>query len=284
MAESRQQSIIEIIRARRSVRTYRPDRIADNLRQYLLNAMQELQAGPFGHHARFRLLDRRDFSDQRKVFGTYGFIQNAPCFIVGTITNTTGAFEDYGYLLERLILMAQKLGLGSCWLGGSFKRNRYAKLLDLKENEVIPAVTPVGYPAEKPALRDKLIRLGAGSKNRKPRQELFFENTFHQPLNDEAAGKYSTALEMVRLAPSASNRQPWRVVKINNRYHFYLQRTPGYGRLLPEIDLQKVDIGIALCHFELSAGELALKGHWQCTDPEIPLPENCEYILSWIVD
>ena len=37
-------------------------------------------------------------------------------------------------------------------------------------------------------------------------------------------------LEMVRRGPSASNKQPWRVVRAGERWHLYLQRTRGYGR------------------------------------------------------
>ena len=66
--------------------------------------MKDLTPGPFGHIARFRLLDRKDFTNRRKVFGTYG------------------ACEDYGYLLEKLILTVQQLDLGSCWLGGTIFR------------------------------------------------------------------------------------------------------------------------------------------------------------------
>lgn len=33
------------------------------------------------------------------------------------------------------------------------------------------------------------------------------------PLEKEEAGNYEAALEMVRIAPSASNKQPWRILK-----------------------------------------------------------------------
>ncbi|MBU4444830.1 MAG: hypothetical protein L6422_01520 [Candidatus Marinimicrobia bacterium] len=53
--------------------------------------------------------------------------------------------------------------------------------------------------------------------------------------------------------------------------------------MFPAIDLQRVDIGIAMCHFELSARELQLSGHWQAVDPGIAHPEGTEYILSWVI-
>jgi len=60
---------------------------------------------------------------------------------------------------------------------------------------------------------------------------------------------------MVRIAPSASNKQPWRIVKIEGAWHFFLERTKGYGdgiifKLLKLADIQRLDMGIAMCHFE----------------------------------
>jgi hypothetical protein len=87
------------------------------------------------------------------------------------------------------------------------------------------------------------------------------------------------------LAPSASNKQPWRVIKDNNQaaFHFYLRRTPGYDKLFNEIKLQHVDMGIALCHFTLSSKELGLPGYWQVNNPQINTGDM-EYIATWVAD
>jgi hypothetical protein len=93
---------------------------------------------------------------------------------------------------------------------------------------------------------------------------------------------------MVRLGPSASNKQPWRVVVCGSVFHFYLERTPGYPgglakRLLRIDDLQRVDMGIAMSHFELTAKELGLNGRWEDNDPKMELPSpQVEYTASWI--
>ena len=62
---------------------------------------------------------------------------------------------------------------------------------------------------------------------------------------------------MVRLAPSAVNRQPWRILVDQNCVHFYLKRTKGFNG--GKIDMQKIDMGIALCHFDLMCEELGIK-------------------------
>jgi nitroreductase len=90
---------------------------------------------------------------------------------------------------------------------------------------------------------------------------------------------------MLRLGPSASNRQPWRVVKEPGRavFHFYLRRSAGYEKLIRAVDLQRIDLGIAMSHFELTARELGLEGHWEPRPPPLdPLPERTGYIQSWV--
>jgi hypothetical protein len=107
------------------------------------------------------------------------------------------------------------------------------------------------------------------------------------PLRKNDVAEYAKALEMVRLGPSASNKQPWRIVKHNGFWRFYLRRTPGYRedlikRILDLCDLQRLDMGIAMCHFELTARELGLEGEWVVeTDLDTNHDELTEYIVSW---
>jgi len=57
-----------------------------------------------------------------------------------------------------------------------------------------------------------------------------FDSYFETPLTKTKANKYTPVLEMVRLSPSASNKQRWRLVLEGNCIHFFLQRTRGYGK------------------------------------------------------
>jgi hypothetical protein len=92
----------------------------------------------------------------------------------------------------------------------------------------------------------------------------------------------------VRNGPSASNQQPWRIVKQadSNTFHFYLQRTKRYQSrnriLFGMADLQRVDMGIAMCHFEMTAVDLGLAGQWRFEEPDVgKLPDQTSYVASW---
>jgi hypothetical protein len=58
-----------------------------------------------------------------------------------------------------------------------------------------------------------------------------------------------------------------------------------FNFILNLADLQRVDMGIAMAHFELSARENGLKGKWMVHPPGIPLPDQLtEYSITWQED
>jgi nitroreductase len=284
--------ITEIIRERYSCRSYLEQPIEEERRRLLADFMSLTTTGPFGNRARFELVAATEQDrESLRGLGTYGFIKGATGFVVGAVTKADRALEDFGYLLESIVLFATDLGLGTCWLGGSFTKSSFAEKVSLRRPESLPAVIAVGLEAPEPRRLDSIIRLGAGADHRLPWQRLFFDGDFGGPLSPEAAGEYAVPLEMVRLGPSASNRQPWRIIREadggQSGWHFYLQRSRRYGGgviggLLGTADLPRVDMGIAMCHFDLVAGELGLEGRWEIRDPQIERPDDSiEYIASW---
>lgn len=186
--------------------------------------------------------------------------------------------EAFGYSFELLVLYAQSLGLGTVWVGGTMDRAAFEKAMELAADEVMPCMTPLGYPAKKMSLRETVMRKGVKADERMNFEELFFDGSFDTPLTQEKAGKLAHPLEMVRLAPSAVNKQPWRIVIADHAAHFYLKRSKGFSG--STIDMQKIDMGIALCHFDLAAGEAGLKPRFAQSDPGLAA-EGLEYIASY---
>jgi len=277
-------SVIDIIRERTSWRTYYPELLDDNIKDKL-KAILNLSniKSPFDsgeNKCRFELISVPEFdSNERRQLGTYGMISGAQEFIVGTTSKSEHYKENFGYLMEVIILKATDLGLGTCWLGGTFNRSIFSQKIQCKEEEIVPAISPIGYPAKR-RTREKIIRRVLRAKNRKPWEKLFFLNDFQSPLPNEDLGHYSLLLEMVRLGPSATNGQPWKIVKTKdeNTYHFYVK--------YPERKLYRffvmMDIGIAVCHFDLTAKELSIPGDWLFEEPpNLQSKEGLKYIITW---
>ncbi len=273
-------SVIEMIARRVSCRSFdgRPldPEDAGSLRQ----ALTEIPRTPFGSRVRFALLDLDGGSPGQARLGTYGVIRGARTFIAGTVTAGARAMEDFGHAMETMILRATERGIGTCWLGGTFSRSGFAAAMNLAEDEILPAVTPVGYPAGKRTLTDRIFRFTASSDRRLPWGDLFFSETWDRPLDRDEAGPWTPVLECVRLAPSASNKQPWRILRRGADHHLFLKRTPRYGDLPGGIRLQNIDLGIAMCHFEAASRELGIDGKWvaEAPPPEVP---GLEYIVTW---
>jgi len=282
--------ITDVIRQRFSCRSYLETPIPAGKRQKLHDFIDSLPRGPFGGTPHFHLVaaDKQD-SRALKDLGTYGFIQGATGFIIGTLDSNEKSLEEYGYQMEQIILFATSLDLGTCWLGGSFTRSTFARKIGASNNALIPAVVSIGEIASVEDARNGLLRRQINANQRLPWEKLFFNQQFGNPVSAQAAADYATPLDMLRIGPSASNKQPWRVVKDEYAWHFYLQRTKGYRqgtltRLLGVADIQRVDMGIAMCHFELTARELGLPGKWACAEPAIPKPDELtEYTVSWLI-
>lgn len=290
---SKIQSITDIIRSRYSCRGYQNRPVSQNILDELLDFIHQNSTGFLGTKSRVQFGQVQSGLSILRSLNTYGFIKGTDEFLVCAATKIDDQLqqEEFGYVVEKIILKATELGLATCWMGGTFRKSIFSKLVELKDDESLPAVIAIGYPADKKRRTDKMIRKAAGSDHRRPWDRLFYLQNFETPLTPENAGIFSTALEMVRLAPSASNKQPWKIVVDNNNAHFYLRRTPGYKdqsflvRTGKEGDLQRIDIGIAISHFELTMNENKCSGSWTVSDPGIPLPDDLtEYKITWVLE
>jgi hypothetical protein len=282
-------SVIDLIKRRFSTRAYAPTPFGEHARDGMQTAAASLRVGPLGCPLRFSFISATDDdAGALRGLGAYGSVKGATGFIVGAIRPAEKYLEDYGYAMEQLVLRATDLGLGSCWVGGIFTKSRFAKAIAAGQGEQIPAVTAVGLIENVEAATGQPLRQRIGATRRLPWASLFFERRFGVPLSLQDAGPYATPLEMVRLGPSASNKQPWRVVKSGNAFHFFLERTKGYGntpafKLMRVADIQRLDLGIAICHFELSAQALGLRGTWSIVEPPADTQrDGVEYTVSWV--
>jgi hypothetical protein len=271
--------IHQLIPSRISCRTYDPRPLEKDVSNQMSAFLEELNKEA---QSKIRFILLSTLSDGKETtikLGSYGVLSGTHTYMVAILNETEGYALELGYLFEKAILKATELNLGTCWLGGTFKREDFEKNAALNEHEYIPIVSSLGYAKNRRSFIELAMRFGAGSNYRKPWETLFFVDDEKHPLSKEEAAEYSTVLEMVRIGPSASNKQPWRIIKQNDHFHFYCARNPGYGDLM-KYDLQLNDIGIAKCHFDLSAQELGLKGSWKICDLH-PRIETWEYVVSW---
>lgn len=263
----------EIIKTRQSQRSYNGQSLSIGDEKKLVDYLEQkdLLTGVFGHRIKVHYI-KTNSKDLQKI-STYGVVKNAPSYLVTVCENTPEALVDCGYVLEKLMLYLKSIGISTCWLGGTFKRSQLE--VPVEEGQFIPIISPVGYAAVRKSFSDKTVRRIAGSDKRRPYEELFFQNTFSMPVTDS---QLLERLSYVRMGPSASNKQPWRIVMDeNDTAHLFLERTPNYGYEKLGYDIQMVDMGIAMCHYEIA------KGAVEFTRQELDIPmlsEYTDYVVS----
>jgi len=280
LAISYTKPIPTLIQARHSVRTYQPFPIKEEDKNTLIESMETVS----GDGQRFAWFERPPGDILVERLGTYGVIKGANTFLVGVLPKgakkSQEAAVQFGWNFEQVILKATELGLGTCWLGGTFNPRTYAGDINLQSDEEIVMVSPVGFAADSKHFIDEVSTQVADSRSRLPWESLFFEAYPQHPLTRKDAGAYEQVLEMVRLAPSAVNTQPWRVMRDAHGFHFYGLDVRYYG--IKRIDfLRNNDMGIAMAHFALTCRNLKLDGAWQKLD-RIKNYDKLTYFASWI--
>ena len=151
--------------------------------------------------------------------------------------------EEVGYTGEGVILEATSLGLDTCWVGGSFRRNVANSVIDLKPDEKILAVSPVGY-ARTP---------GSGSSH--GRLDL---NRLIGKAPAKLPDWVQLALEAARIAPSAINRQPWGF-DVDEKGITVFVRSKGLDYNVSK----RLDCGIAMLNLEVAARYSGIQGEWE---------------------
>lgn len=268
------ESIVNLIEKRKSTRIFKKDSIEPSKIQEIKEFIKNINT-PFNNYFRIELFN---FDDEivGEDFGSYGIIRGAKVYIGKAVKKEYFSYENLGFVFEKLILFLTSLGLGTCWFGGNLKESSFEKAMNLTDDEVFPIMSPVGYGFDAYTFTEKLVKFAIGSNKRKDFSKLFFENNFENSIKIDTENPFIEALEGVRLAPSAINLQPWRILKKDNKFHFY---TVNPKKKTDEFYIQRVDIGIALAHFVLILEEKGIKGNFIKENPQIK--SEFDYVISW---
>ena len=264
--------LLELILSRKSVRTFEERPISAEDRNRLAD-YKETISNPFGIPVRFVLLDAKENGLSSPV------LSGETMYVAGKVEK--GAYADvaYGFSLEKLVLYAWSLGIGTTWVGGTMKRELFERAAGLAEGEMMPCISPLGYPAKKQSIRETMMRKGVKADTRMPAEKLFFDGAWDIPLSTAGNDELRELVEMVRWAPSAVNRQPWRIIAKDGDFHFYEKQDRGYvGEKIG--DLQRIDLGIALCHFVTGIEAQGKKAEVLIQNPGISVPQGVLYIAT----
>ena len=215
--------LLEAIRQRHSVRRYtdqpiEPEKVAI-LREAIGNYNEES-----GLNIQLVLEEPRAFSGFLVTYGTFSGVKN---YLVMAAPKGRDWEEKVGYYGEKVVLLAQSLGLNTCWVGLTYKK--IPEAFQLRDGDIVHCEISLGYGANQ------------GVQHLLKPLEKFYE------ADGEVPAWFKAGMEAALLAPTAVNQQKFKfILRDSNKVEAHaLHSMVGYT---------VIDLGIVKCHFEIGAG------------------------------
>ena len=218
--------LIDAIKARHAVRKY-TDRPIEAEKIASLRAATETLNAENGLHLQLILDEPKAFSSGILKYGAISGVRN---YFAMVGKKGREAEEKIGYYGEQLVLLAQTLGLNTCWVGLTFKEVN--EVISLADGEQLHCVIALGYGVD------------AGKQHPLKPIEKFYE------AEGEIPEWFRRGMDAAVLAPTAVNQQKFKFIlhegnKVSAEPTFSLT---GRSYLY-------YDLGIVKCHFEIGAGK-----------------------------
>ena len=222
-------TLLEAIESRHSVRRYKDDPIPEDILTKLRERIREInqEAG----------LNIQLVTGEPKAFSglmAYGSFSGVKNYLVMAGKKNGELDEKIGYYGEQLVLLAQTLGLNSCWAGLSY--SKIPGTYQLAEGEKVSCYIALGYGTTQ----------GSGHKVKNIKDV--------SNASDLTPEWFNKGVETALLAPTAVNQQKFFLEYLGNRDNGSLPKVAAKS-LFSMIGYIKIDLGIVKYHFEIGAGK-----------------------------
>ena len=218
----------EAIEARHSVRAYKDQPLSEEIVKVLEDEIVKLNIKEQLH---IQLICNEPKAFQGTL-AKYGKFRNANNYLVMAGKKADDLDERVGYYGEHLVLLAQTLGLNTCWVGLSYSKVPGTYVLE--DGEKVACYIAIGY-GETQGVSHKI-------------------KTVEQVSNasDITPSWFKNGVEAALLAPTAVNQQKFsfEYVGMSNNHH-QVRAKKGFSM----IGYTHMDLGIAKYHFEVGAGK-----------------------------
>ena len=216
--------LLEAIKARHSVRKYDSRPIEAEKADALRAAIGRINAES-GLNVQLVLEEPKSFAAGLWKYGQFSGVKN---YLVMAGPKGKEAEEKIGYYGEELVLLAQTLGLNTCWVGLTYKK--IPGTFTLREGDIVHCTISLGYGVN-PGVQHPLKPI-----------ENFYEADGVPPE------WFRAGMEAVILAPTAVNQQKFRFI-------LHPGNVVEAKALFSMMGYTHIDLGIAKYHFEVAAGK-----------------------------
>lgn len=246
------QKLLEALFQRHSVRSFQAKQPGERILTALRSEISYATSRDAAIHFQLKLNDDAPF---KGFTASYGMFYNAVNYLACVVdTSYDDCLQRAGYWAEMFALKAVNLGLGTCFVSGTFKASRIAA--QMRVTWRLPFIVLFGYPEERETtFMARMMRKIAGSNIRPSAEKVLGKDSLPFDTVREKWPELITPLEAVACAPSAMNRHPVRI-RINGATG---DESPSVtASLIKENSQSDIDLGIALANWEVAAG-----GEWE---------------------
>ena len=222
-------TLLEAIQARHSVRKYKDEPIPEEVLAVLRNKVWEINRQA-GLHVQLVTGEPKAFSGLI-CYGTFSGVTN---YFVMAGKKGEDLDEKIGYYGEQLVLLAQTLGLNTCWAGVSY--SKIPGTYELEDGEKIGCYIALGYGQTQ----------GSGHKIKDIREV--------SNASDLTPMWFKKGVDAALLAPTAVNQQKFYLEFVGFKDFSKLPKVVAKP-VFSMIGYSKMDLGIVKYHFEIGAGE-----------------------------
>lgn len=222
-------TLLEAIQARHSVRKYKDEPIPEEVLAVLRNKVWEINRQA-GLHVQLVTGEPKAFSGLI-CYGTFSGVTN---YFVMAGKKGEDLDEKIGYYGEQLVLLAQTLGLNTCWAGVSY--SKIPGTYELEDGEKIGCYIALGYGQTQ----------GSGHKVKDIREV--------SNASDLTPKWFKKGVDAALLAPTAVNQQKFYLEFVGFKDFSKLPKVVAKP-VFSMIGYSKMDLGIVKYHFEIGAGE-----------------------------
>lgn len=222
------QALRQAILTRRSVRRYIDKPIEADIAAILQQKVEDVNAEG-NLHIQLVVNEPRAFTG-KMAYGSFRGVSN---YFVMAGTKAEDLSERIGYYGEQLVLLAQALGLNTCWAGLTY--NNIKDAYEIADGEKLCCMIALGYGNDSGRnLKRKTVEQLSNASNMTPEW-------------------FRKGVEAAILAPTAVNQQKFyfRYMGQNEKGIHYVKAERKFSL----IGYTRMDLGIAKLHFEIGAGK-----------------------------
>jgi nitroreductase len=220
--ETVQPDLFEFIFKRKSVRKYDPAPLDAKTLSEIENFIKNVKPLNDNIETEMIIVPKNDVTVMLPVI--------SPQYLVISSESKEGYLVNAGFLLQQIDLFLSSIGIGCCYMGMAQPKKEIRKSMKLE----FVIIMALGKPAE-PLHRDKISEFQRKSLSAITNMSDAFD-----------------LLEAVRLAPSASNNQPWFLTGTGNQVNFYCV-VSSFLKAIVYDKFNRISMGIALYHLKLAA-------------------------------